>query len=167
MEKETITLLIGEAFKKIEFVKRYKLLSEKYNEDDYDILLSKVDKKIVLKILEDLGYNFMYSSISKDFIYKEQIEDFSFQLNLNFKNGICSQYIGVYYLGNYIDYVSSNWAFIYRKLVDDINASITSAKFTTYEELFAISKDILLIFSDFKNVFMKQVSETDLNPKEV
>lgn len=151
---------ISEALNKVDFVKRYKSLSEKYNEGNYDLLLNKIDKKVVLKILKDLGYEFTYSATSKDFIYKEAKDDLSFQLNLNFKNGICSQFIGVYYKGNYVEYASPNWAFIYRHLLQDMNAPVTSAKVMSYEELTEVSKIILQIFSDFKSEFLKLAGAT-------
>ena len=59
----------------------------------------------------------------------------------------------------------SNFAFIYRFLIDNMNAETKAPKFRDYEELKVVTSSIIKIYEDFKKEFLLRM-ETDKLSKE-
>lgn len=149
---------------KINFSNRYKELSKQFNESNYDKLEKKTDKKKIMNIFKNMGYGFKYYP-GGDFNLVEQINSFSFQLLFIVKRGFITNYLNVFIDDKKIN-KQYNFGFIYRSLVGDMNAIITTPKFIDYAEFEEIAKNIISIYEDFKIEFLRQVDEIEQNPQQ-
>ncbi len=149
-----------EALLNIFFVERFKALFEKYNETDYDKLESRTDKKRILSILKENGYDAKYYA-GGDFEIKESYNLFTFQLLNIVKNGMITTYLNVF-CGEVRINNDFHFAFIYRRLIGNMDAKTSTPKFSDYTEFEEILKELILIYEDFKKEFLRQVTENDL-----
>jgi len=143
---------IKKIFLNIGFVERYKTLSAKFNESNFDLLLKKIDSKSVLSVFEQLGYKAKYFSLEKDYVITGiSSNNLVIQLNFNLKNGILNNYLWVLMGEDKKSlFPESNFSFIYRYLVNDPQGKITKPTFKNLEEFKTIIGEILSMYEDFK-----------------
>lgn len=144
-----------EAFRKINFSKRFKQIVNEFN--NFESNLYKTNKKEVLKLLNNLGFNFTFCDGA--YINIEQFDSIKFQITLNIKgNVLCTLYI--WYKGELINLVSGHFTFVRNKL-ESIEEFI-APNFSNYEDLEKILSALLSIYEDFKREFLKQVNEQQI-----
>jgi hypothetical protein len=66
------------ALGQIDFAKKYKCLSERYNK--FENRLTKMDKPTILKVFNSLGYAARLSSPGQYYLIEEKIEDYTFKI---------------------------------------------------------------------------------------
>jgi hypothetical protein len=158
MKTEVLLKKIEDSYRSIDFAIRYKKLMNEHN--DFQNRLQKVEKKEVLAVLKNLGYNFKVFSPGQDFYIENVTGEYKFIFSFKCKSAIMENYIFVYYNNAKIIY-EENLAFIFRALMGDMNTSTTAPKFRDYEEFQKIITLILQIYEDFKTEFLKQVAQTE------
>ena len=147
--------ILVEALNRISFVERYKEISQRHNEPNYDLLQKRVDKKQILGIFSVLGYRFKYIPVERFFVLSETVEDFEFKIDIKITSGICTFYMGVVHKGEYINHQYTNLAFLYRYLINDMDAPTTAPKYKDHEEFKAIAVAWMGLFEDLKKEFLR------------
>ena len=142
---------IIEAFKKIDFVKRYEELSNTFNEEKTpdEKILEKTETKKVKEIIQNLGYQCQFNS--KERFYKikdEQIGDFSFRVHISLRYGLVELIWVASESGNLL--MGAPWIVYARELKDDIRYSIRRPVIGSYGDLEEILKISFEMYEDFK-----------------
>ncbi len=88
------------AFIKADFPKRYKDVSLRFSESNFDLLQKKNDKKNILSIFQELGYSAKYSGLEQDYVINVEEGRYTFRLNFNLKHGVVVNYFTVFVEGN-------------------------------------------------------------------
>jgi hypothetical protein len=161
MDHKQFEELYYEAFKNVDFLKRYKEIMDKHNHP-LDEILSRMDKSIIKHTFEDLGYDFKLSSPGQFYVFFETFGSFSIKISIKISGGIIHTYIYIYICNEVVKIDYTNFAFIFRILKNNMDEVTNAPKFKDYEELSVIIKDIIGIYEDFKTEFFKLMEENRL-----
>lgn len=156
MEIKEIIENFYHSLKKIDFVQRYKKISETYN--DFENRLSKMDKSKIKSIFLGIGYKVQLSSPGQYYLVEDNISDYNFTIMFQISGGIVTGYIFISYLESKVEIKHSNLGFIYRYLVGNPDAVITTPVFKDYDELGNILIKEMEIFQDFKKEFLSLIN---------
>lgn len=144
---------VYKAFNNINFPERYKAIFKKYN--DFENMMTRMNKSQNLNVLKELGYDFKIFSPGQYYNMEEQLDELKLKLSFKINKGFITTYIYVYKVEERINISHNNFAFLYRHLINNMNAETTAPKFKDYEELKSVLRELLLIYEDFKNEFLK------------
>ena len=145
-----LDIKVKEALEKINFVKRYELLSNTFNGEKTPLneRLRHIDGKIVLGCLARLGYKAHFKSKEKYFWIEEvQIGTHTFSCNIILYCGMVDIVWIVKESGNLILGLPIGE---YSRLMIAPNYKIMKPLFGTYEDLDQIFESIFKLFEDFK-----------------
>ncbi|WP_040949619.1 hypothetical protein [Gorillibacterium massiliense] len=141
---------VKEVFKNIDFIKRYKGLSEKY-QFDYKDSFENYDANLVLGILNQLGYSFRFDKKEKFFRLIEIVSEDKFQFTISLKYGALEFIWSAWKNTNLL--IGGTWGIIKEQLDAQENDKIKKPIFRNYNELREILAEALLIYGDFKHEF--------------
>lgn len=161
--QEKIAEIIYQSYRDINFVDRLKKGSLKYDFPS-DVIMKRMNKKENLKILKELGYNFKIFSPGQHYDYSEEFKNIKLKLSCKISGGIINSYIYIYINNEKVNsnVYKENLSFIYRHLVGDMNAYITAFTFRDFDDFKNAMSDIIKIYEDFKQEFLKQMQENGL-----
>lgn len=161
--QEKVAQIAYQAFENIDFANNYKPTFLKYN-FPLDDIMKKMDKKENLKILKELGYTFKIFTPGQHYNYEEDFGNVKLKLSSQISGGIITNYIYIYLNNVKIDVnlLASNLAFVYRHIINDSNAITNAFKFRNYDDFRNAMSDIINIYEEFKNEFLKQMEINNL-----
>ncbi len=146
-------------YNNINYYSRYKDLSEKYFTEEER--LEKIDKKIVLNILSDLGYTGKYNSRESFFQIQEDFRNKKFYFNINLKYGLVELIFGLLDdIDEEKNQIIGGTACGVCELIEinkgqESNEYIKDPRFRTYEELKEILKEAFSLYEDLKKEVVK------------
>jgi hypothetical protein len=149
------------SFSNIDFINKYKKLMDDHNHS-LDDILKRMDKSIIKRIFKEIGYDFKISSPGQFYVFYETFKNMSFKISFQITGGIVIIYVYIYINHEYIKVANNNLTFLYRFLLADMNKVTNQPTFTNYEELKTILINILNIYEDFKNEFLRLLKEENL-----
>lgn len=135
----------------IDFLNRYKLLSEKYPFADESF--EKYSNEEVQKILKDLGYQFKFHKRENFFGVEESLCEFQFQFNINLKYGMVEFIWGLTQRGERIT-LGGPWGIVGDLLLGK-DCEIKKPAFRNYEELNDILITAFKVYEDFKQAVVR------------
>ena len=150
----SLDIKVKEALEKINFVKKYELLSNTFNGEKTPLKerLRYVDGEIVLDYLAQLGYKAHFESKEKYFRIEEvQIGTYTFSCNIILYGGMVDIVWIVKESGNLILGLPIGE---YSRLMIAPNYKIMKPIFGTYEDLDEIFESIFKLFEDFKKAMV-------------
>lgn len=142
---------IKTVLEKIEFVNRYKVLSEQFrgNSNDINDRLENYDIEKVNEIFKKLGYDAAFDN--KEKFFKVGVVDNSpnylIYFNVILEYGM-TEFIWVVYHNNEVR-LGSPWS-VYSRLLNEASKRIKKPVYKSYEELEVILKEAFLMYEDFK-----------------
>lgn len=162
--QKEIVKKIHKSYETINFTKRYKQLYSKHN-FSLDELLTRMNKKDNLNIFKELGYEFKISSPGQYYNFEEKFDEIKLSLSCQISKGMVFPYIYVYVNGNKISKpYSSKISFTYRYLMNIPRLqALNSLCFRDLDDLKNILKDLLGIYEDFKEEFLKLMEIENIN----
>lgn len=146
---------IKEALTKMEFVKCYEALSNKFNADKTpsNDRLIYIDGDEVMEIIQDLGYSSRFDAKEKFYkVEEEKIGKFTFGVNIVLQGGMVELVWIVKENDELI--LGAPWGTYSRRLID-INYRIKKPIFGTYEDLEEILQIAFEMYERFKGVLIK------------
>lgn len=159
-EQERIIKTIIESLETIDFIKKYSSVFIKHN--DFDNMMTKMNKSENLKTLRSLGYPFKIFSPGQYYNIEETFSNIRFDLNFKINRGFITSYIYLYINNEKVPFKHSNFTFIYRFLLNDMDAKTTAPKFKDLEELKDIIAALLNIYVDFRDDFLFRMRKNQL-----
>jgi hypothetical protein len=147
-----LTEEVQSKYNSIRLLERYKSLSESFQGENP---FEKYDTTLVLKMLHSLGYDFSYNEKESFFSYKILENGFDFRVNLSLKYGVVETIIWAKNLNTSEQYggpVSRIVKLIQASKDKDNQLKILYPRFSTYEDLEQIVRELMSIFYDFKSV---------------
>lgn len=162
-EKKAVEIAY-KAFRNINFIRRLKDGSLKFDFPSSEIM-KRMDKKENLRILKELGYSFKIFTPGQYYDFEEVIGNVKLILSSQISGGIITNYIYIYINDIKIDHkfkFEENLGFVYRYLMDDMNAEITAYTFRNFDDFRNAMADIISIYEDFKKEFLKLMKEENL-----
>lgn len=149
--------IIEKVLMKIDFVERYKSLSDEYNDIKTPLSerLRYIDGEIIIECVENLGYTVFFDSKDKFFFIKdEQIND-KYKTLVKFDlNGGMVEFIWEVWLNNEV-ILGSPWGTYATRMGKNIGR-IKKPIFGTYEDLDDIFRIGFELYEDFKRVLIEQ-----------
>ena len=144
---------------KMNFVKRYEELSKKFDavRTPSDEQLRQLDRKLVMEMIQDLGYVPQYDGRERFFkIKEEQVDPFAFGVHMILKYGLVElvwvvREKGVVLLGD-------PWSVYSRRLIDP-DYRIKMPIFGDYDDLEEILKISFDMYEDFKRAMISNNGE--------
>jgi hypothetical protein len=143
----------------IDFSSKFKQISISFHNGNRDELLKRIDKKIVNEIFNELGYKAKYYSYGDYVISVDDEWGYQYTITVNLKHGIMINHFGLSFKGQEIELPESNFGFIYRYHLNDMNAEITAPTFRNAADLKLLIKDIMNLFNEIVVEFSKRISE--------
>ena len=143
---------IKEALIKIDFIKRYEEISNKYNLERISSSrrLVYLDGEEVMEIIQDLGYSSIFDSKEKFYkIIEEQKGDFSFCVHIILRDGMVDLVWVVREKEELL--LGAPWGTYTRRLIDS-SYRIKKPIFGNYEDLREILDVTFKMYEDFKAV---------------
>ena len=141
----------------IGFIDRYKKLCEDYN--DFDNRMREVDLDMINKLLESFGYDYTYDSKEQFYKLVNEIDEFTFILQLVLKDGIVEPLLNIKFQENYYN-PYGRFDFIPKKMgVDFDRKRYNLPKYSSKQELEKILGQIFSIFEDIKNNLVRTKSQ--------
>ncbi len=143
---------IKETLIKIDFVKRYEELSDKFNSEKTPLKnrLVYLDGEEVMDIIQDLGYSPIFDEKEKFYkIKEEQIGKFTLCVHIILQRGMIDLVWVVKEDGELI--LGAPWSVYSRRLIDS-SYRIKKPVFVDYDELEEILKITFNMYEDFKQV---------------
>jgi len=162
-KQEKIVEQIYNSYLTIGFVKRYNTLFHRFDLN-LDEIMTRMDKKENLKVMSELGYKFKIFTPGQHYNYKEISDDVKLVLSCQISKGMVFPYIYIYIKNQKIDYQES-LSFIYRHLINNMNAPANALLFRNYEDLKEIMASVIAIYEDLKKEFLKRLDESNLLEK--
>lgn len=156
MENKELENKYYQSFRNIDFVIKFKKIMDEHIHP-LDDILPRMDKPTIVKTFKEIGYNFKISSPGQFYIFYETVGEYSFKVSFQISGGIIGVYIYIYLNHNYINIDNNKLSFLYRYLVNDMNAEINAPTFTNFDELKIILENILKIYEEFKIEFLQRV----------
>ncbi|MEK4520617.1 hypothetical protein NSQ95_16780 [Psychrobacillus sp. FSL W7-1457] len=146
---------IRDVLKKIDFVKRYKNLAEKFSNKENK--LSNYENERVIDIFESLGYQTRYMKKENFFIVGEvkNKDIYTFRFNISLKYGVVELIWSVRHKG--VIKAGDPWD-IFARLLSDDTESIPTIFFHSYEELKEIMMIAFEMYEDFKRELIEVYS---------
>lgn len=141
---------IKDALIKIDFVKRYEELSNKYSSErtPSNNRLVYIDGEEVLEMIQELGYHPLFNSREKFYkIKEEKIGNFVFGVHIILRWGMMELVWVVKENGELL--LGSPWGTYSKKLISN-NYIVKSPFFGDYEDLEEILKITFKMYEDFK-----------------
>ena len=151
---------IKTVLEKIEFVNRYKVLSEQFrgNPTDINDRLENYDIEKVNEIFTKLGYDVAFDN--KEKFFKVGVVDnspnYTIWFNIILEYGM-TEFIWVVYHNNEVR-LGSPWS-VYSRLLIEPSERIKKPVYRSYEELEEILKEAFLMYEDFKFNLINLYSE--------
>lgn len=145
---------IKEALIEMDFVEKYKSLSEKYSSEKVknEDRLIYYDIDEVIDTIKDLGYDSHFEKKEKFFQIEETHEDKCvFNFNIGLDTGMADFVWVVKYDGDLK--LGSPWS-IYSRLLIDSNYRIKKPIFSDYEDLEEILKIAFSMYEEFKTILL-------------
>lgn len=133
---------IKEALEKINFINRYRAISEKYRSDEKFVY----DNNEILSVLEELGYPSKYDKKENFFQFSQKISMYQFKFNFSFKYCLVEFIWEVWRDGDI--QLGDPWAMLRRLM--NVDEAIKPPKFSNYDELREILKEAFQMYEDFK-----------------
>ncbi|EGV42796.1 hypothetical protein BZARG_2804 [Bizionia argentinensis JUB59] len=138
-------------FSNINFYDRYKSLSEKTRKNDER--LDKTQKKVVLTILKELGYESKFVSKGQFYRIVDTINDLDFNLHLCLKYGLVEVILGC--KNNSLNLMFGGPASLICESIEyskgiKSDELVKKPSFDTYEILKEIFKEIISLYEDMK-----------------
>lgn len=148
---------IKTVLEKIDFVNRYKVLSEQFkgNPNDINDRLENYDIEKVNEIFTKLGYDTTFDYKEK-FFKVGVVDNYTIWCNIILEYGM-TEFIWVVYHNNEVR-LGSPWS-VYSRLLIDPNERIKKPVYRSYEELEEILKEAFLMYEDFKFNLINLYSE--------
>lgn len=143
---------IKKIFSSINFVKRYQKICEDYN--DFENSMTNSNKKKYLEIINSINDNLEYSSKDRTFKYSSVHNNYVLELVLSLHKGLIEAHLNYLNKGEWIMY--NRFDGYAEELEKGFRDKLTIPKYTSYEELEEILKEIFSIYEDFKEEFIKQ-----------
>jgi len=151
MKKEDILQPIVEiVFNKINFIERYKKLSNEYNSRDETFLYSKDE---ILNIGKIYNIDLTYSK-SGGFLLKEQINGFFLSWGFSIRFHSCEFGFSVKKESLNI-FSAAPWAYLVTLLSNDDLIKVGNPKFCNYGQIEGLLKEAFDIYQDFKSELLK------------
>ncbi|HEX9059203.1 MAG TPA: hypothetical protein VF941_03395 [Clostridia bacterium] len=138
------------ALEKINFIERYKALSNKYAFDLKEAF-ERYDINEVLNIIDGLRYKASYNKSENFFKIVEKTHKFKFQFNISLKYGLVELIWAIWRGKEYFD--GSSWVML-KRLLDGTDENLRDPRFRNYVELKEILEIALSIYEDFKHEFL-------------
>lgn len=145
---------IKDALFKINFIKRYEELSNKFNAErtPSSNRLVYIDGEEVLETIQDLGYLPVFDAKEKFYkIKEEQIGKFALGVHIILQGGMVDLVWVVRENGELL--LGASWGTYSKRLIDN-NYRIKKPIFGTYEDLEEILKITFNMYEDFKRVLI-------------
>lgn len=136
----------------IRLLERYKSLSELFQSEN---TFEKYDATLVLTMLHSLGYDFNYNENESFFGHKILEDGFDFRINFSLKYGVVETIIWAKNLNTNEQYggpVSRIVKLIQAKKDKNNHTRIPYPRFSNYDDLEKIVRELMSIFYDFKSV---------------
>ncbi|SCC64820.1 Uncharacterized protein BCZB5J_05526 [Bacillus cereus] len=132
---------------KIDFIKRYKALSEKFS--DRENTFENYENEKVIAVFESLGYKARFMKKEKFFIVGEEMnKDFyTFRFNISLKYGLVEFIWSARYNGEVR--VGNSWD-MFVKVLSNGSERLPAVCFHSYDELKEIMKIAFEMYEDFK-----------------
>lgn len=143
---------IKEALTKIDFVKRYEEVSNKFNAERTppNNRLVYIDGEEVMEIIQELGYSPLFDSKEKFYkIREERIGKYTLGVHIILQGGMVDLVWVVAEDGELL--LGAPWGTYSRRLIDS-GYRIKKPIFGTYEDLEQILKITFKMYEDFKDV---------------
>ena len=141
---------IQQVFMNIDFINRYRSLSERY-QFDYKDSLERYDYNLVLEMLSGLGYSFRFDKKEKFFRWIETVSEDKFQFTISLKYGALEFIWSAWKSEELL--IGDTWGMIKEQLDPQENDKIKKPIFRNYDELKEILAEALRIYEDFKRGF--------------
>ncbi|PCE64860.1 hypothetical protein [Sediminicola luteus] len=135
------------ALKNIDFLNRYKKLSNTYRDEDN--CFDRYDNNKVIEVIESFGYETKYFKSEDFFMIKQQIQDYEFQFNLKFKYGACEFIWGVIRNSERLP-LGGPWGAII-DLLDKTHRPLPLPLFSSYDTLKDILVEAFDLYEGFKD----------------
>lgn len=148
-------MVLKEVFENIDFANRYQSICQKHN--DFEHCMSGSNKKKYLEILKSIDNTVNYSSKDKTFKYSFKYKNHILDMILTLHGGMVE---------THLNYIKDGEWFMYnrfdgyaKELNSNFNRDLYNVpKYSTFQELEKILKEIFSIYEDLKIEFIKQFS---------
>lgn len=138
---------------KVNFIDRYRKLSQQYEDNDYRMEKFSYDQ--VIEIMSDLGYEVSYDRKENFFKLLENNQGLETQLNINLKYGSVELILGVV-KDNERYTVGGPFGMIARLMGE--SERIKKPVFSNYDQLREVLKDSFQLYEDVKKNLMQNLS---------
>jgi hypothetical protein len=139
---------------KINFINRYKSISDSHTVDDDKFRFSTEN---VIAIVQELGFNIRYSK-SREFYLKEKYNDFTFGFGFTIRYNVIE--LGCSVKNEKINIWSeAPWGYFVKLMTEPNPITIFKPCFRNYEDLREILKEAFSIYEDFKREVIKEYRE--------
>lgn len=145
---------------KMNFVKRYEELSKKYDDvrTPSGQELIHIDRKLVMEMIQDLGYVPQFDTREKFFkIKEEQVGPFAFGVHIILWEGLVELVWVVREKGEVL--LGSPWSMYSDSLIDDPDYRIKMPIFGSYDDLKEILEITFDMYEDFKRAMISNNGE--------
>ena len=148
-----LNVKIKESLIKINFIKRYEELSNKFNAERTPTghRLVHVDGEMVMEIIQNLGYSPQFDSKEKFYKIEEVIEEYIFGVHIILRDGLIDLVWVVKENGKLL--LGAPWG-TYSKRLIDAGYRIKKPIFGTYDDLEEILKVTFEMYDDFKGMLI-------------
>ncbi len=145
-------MILEPLFRKINFVDRYQKICEEHN--NFENSMSGSNKKKYLEILNSIDDTVIYSSKDRTFKYSFKYKNYVLDLILTMHGGLVEAHF------NYLkddEWIMYNRFDGYAQILSSnfLREIYNIPKYSSYEELEKILKEIFSIYEDLKNEFVK------------
>lgn len=136
---------------KIDFIARYKNLSNKYA-FDFKERFNDFRNDAVIEIFNELGYHATFDKKEKFFKVVEITTNYKFQFNISLKSGGAELIWAIWRDEEFYD--CSTWGVMKTKLDGNHDDKVRLPIFRNYEDLKEILSEAFSIYEDFKREFL-------------
>lgn len=138
------------ALGRIDFIERYKRLSQKYAFDSKE-KFTDYDNDEIIKVFSELGYKATYNKSENFFKIIEKTPIFKFQFNISLKYGLVELIWAVWKDKAY--YGGNSWVLM-KRLLEGSDENMRDPRFRNYTDLKEILSEAFSIYKDFKREFL-------------
>jgi hypothetical protein len=143
---------IKEALTKLDFVGRYRTLSDNFNSERIPLnnRLIYIDGEEIMEMIRKLGYSPQFDTKEKFYkIREEQVENYTIGMHVILRDGMVDLVWVVKENGKLL--LGAPWGTYSRRLVDS-SCRIKKPVFGSYEDLDEILKTAFSMYEDFKKI---------------
>lgn len=134
--------------KSINFIERYEIISKKH-QFDLKESFERYDHEVVLKLLNDLGYEFSFNKKENFFWMVEKSSEYELQFKISLKYGM-GEFIWLAWK-NTEQLIGGTWGIIKEQLDGKENDKIKKPIFRNYNDMKEILEEAFLLYEDFKH----------------